>query len=158
MNSTVLCFIGVDPGPVTGLAVAYWDGESWAYPGAYQCDAASAAALAAWLARKNWRTKLLGAIEEFRPGTGAGARGLHATVTRNLVNEITAALVESGMQVKTRPAAAVKPWATDDRLRKAGLYPSVAGLPHATDAMRHALFLACRDAGVPDPLSRRRSA
>ena len=54
-----------------------------------------------------------------------------------------------------RPAATVKPWATDERLKKAGLLAVCHGMPHAADAMRHLLYRAVRDAGVPDPLSRR---
>jgi hypothetical protein len=51
-----------------------------------------------------------------------------------------------------RSASQVKPWATDQRLRAAGLFDATKGMRHARDAARHALFAACHDAGVPDPL------
>lgn len=53
-----------------------------------------------------------------------------------------------------RAAGEVKPWATDARLNAAGLLDPCKGLRHARDAARHALFAACRDLGMPDPLSR----
>lgn len=152
--SDVLCFLGADPGPTTGLAVGYWDGESWLHPAAYQCDAGSAPALLAWLAEENELLATWAQVEEFRPGTGAGARGLNASVTRTLVGELQAVL-EPAVPAMIRPAATVKPWATDERLKKAGLLAVCHGMPHAADAMRHLLYRAVRDAGVPDPLSRR---
>jgi hypothetical protein len=54
-----------------------------------------------------------------------------------------------------RPAAHVKPWATDERLEAAGLLEATKGMRHARDAARHALFAACKDGGIPDPLSKR---
>lgn len=150
---TVLCVIGCDPGPVPGIAVAYWDGDSWCYPAAYQCSASAAPALVSWLAEKNKRLRLFGAVEEFRTGTGAGARGGEASVTRRLVQDVAGALSAHKVPVKVRPAAAAKPWATDKRLERAGLIAVTAQLPHARDAMRHALFCAVHDGGVPDPLS-----
>lgn len=159
----VLCVLGVDPGPTTGLAIAYWDEESWMYPGAYQCDASSAPALAGWLASLHGSATrpavraVRGQVEEFRPGTGAGARGANAAVTRTAVDELKAVLESYKVTVATRPAATVKPWATDERLKKAGLFPVTAGMPmHARDAFRHLLYRAVRDCGVPDPLSTRR--
>lgn len=152
--SGVLCVIGVDPGVTTGLAIAYWDDESWAWPGAYQCDAGSAPALLNWLAGLHG-TLMRSAVEEFRAGTGAGARGATATLTRTLAEDLTSVLEYRKVPVKTRPAATVKPWATDKRLEKAGLMEICRGQPHAADAMRHLLFCAVHDCGVPDPLSRR---
>lgn len=157
----VLCVLGVDPGPTSGIAIAYWDDESWMYPGAYQCDASSAPALVGWLASLHGSATrpavraVRGQVEEFRPGTGAGARGANATVTRTAVDELKAVLESYRVTVATRPAAMVKPWATDERLKKAGLFPVCRGQGHATDAMRHLLYRAVRDCGVPDPLSRR---
>lgn len=56
-----------------------------------------------------------------------------------------------------RPAGVVKPWATDKRLEACGLLARTRGMPHARDAARHALFSACRDVGLPDPLGRKGS-
>ena len=153
--SSVLAVIGCDPGPTCGIAVAYWDEESWAYPAAYQCDAASAPALLDWLASKNRRLRVIGAVEEFRAGTGPGARGAQACVTRDLADELVFVLRQSKVTAMVRPAATVKPWATDKRLERAGLLAVSAGMPaHARDAQRHLIYAAVHDAGVPDPLSR----
>ena len=153
--SSGLCVIGCDPGSTTGLAVAYWDEESWSFPAAYQCDGSSAAALLCYLVRANRQLRTRAAVEEFRAGTGAGARGPHASVTRTLVDDLTAVLKAGGVTVVARPAVTVKLWATDKRLAKAGLLEVCRGMPHSVDAFRHLLFLAVHDLGVPDPLSRR---
>lgn len=50
-----------------------------------------------------------------------------------------------------RAAVEVKPWATDDRLKAAGLFDQTKGLRHARDAVRHALYSACRDFGARIP-------
>ncbi|HEU4567679.1 MAG TPA: hypothetical protein VFR99_06550, partial [Marmoricola sp.] len=58
-----------------------------------------------------------------------------------------------------RSAANVKPWATDQRLQACvlpggtSLWLQTAGMRHARDAARHALFAAVHDGGLPDPLS-----
>jgi hypothetical protein len=155
--SADLYIIGIDPGPATGIAVAFWDDESWLSPGAYQCDASSAPALLDWLAaRKRPMMLVRAAIEEFRPGTGAGARGPHASVTRSKVDELSDVLENRNIRVRCRAATMVKPWATDERLKRAGLMEICRGQGHAADAMRHLLFCAVHDCGVPDPLIRRR--
>jgi hypothetical protein len=141
------------------MAVAYWDG-AWHYPQAYQCDAASAPALARWLVRENVEEGALAAlaqVEEFRAGTGAGARGANASVTRMLVDKLTAVLDQGGVKYTVRPAATAKPWSTDKRLDRAGLLGVCHGMPHSQDAMRHLLFCAVHDGGVPDPLSKGRN-
>lgn len=151
----VTCFIGCDPGPTCGLALAYWDEDKWVFPAAYQCDADSAPALLEWLVELNKYVPVQVQVEEFRAGTGPGARGRHATVTRTLVDLLTVVLESSSTAIyKVRPAASVKPWATDKRLAAAGLLDVCHGMPHAADAMRHLLFTACHDGGVPDPLSK----
>lgn len=157
MTGNVRVFLGCDPGPTTGIAVAYWDEDSWLYPQAYQCDAAAGPALLAWLLQSNARLKVTAQVEEFRAGTGAGARGANAAVTRRLVGELSDVLGTAGVPYWVRSASEVKPWSSDKRLEKAGLLAVTSGMPnHARDAQRHMIFVACHDAGVPDPLSRRR--
>lgn len=149
-----LCFIGADPGPTTGIAVAYWH-DGWVHPQAYQCDANSAPALMDWLAQSNDALPTFAAVEEFRAGTGPGARGAYATVTRACADELAGVLTRRKVTVRVRPAAAVKPWAKDSRLEEAGLFQVTSGMAnHARDAMRHLLYCAVFDGGVPDPLSR----
>jgi hypothetical protein len=52
-----------------------------------------------------------------------------------------------------RPAAAVKPRATDTRLDRAGLLAPTRGMPHARSAARHALYAAVPAGLLADPLS-----
>jgi len=156
------CFIGIDPGPTTGLAVAYWH-DGWVQPAAFQCDAAAAVTLLRWVLRDNGhcngrapaRKQVRAQVEEFRLGTGAGARGPDAAATRSLSEDLAMTLMREHVPCLIRPAAAVKPWATDKRLEKAGLIRVTSGMPqHARDAFRHLLFTAVHDGGVPDPLSK----
>lgn len=157
------CYLGVDPGRTCGIAVAYWDG-SWRHPGAYQCDADSAPALLGWLVELNTRPDIVGGairvragVEEFRPGTGAGARGANASVTRSQVDALAGVIGACGGRVSVRPAASVKPWASDKRLERAGLLAVCHAMGHSADAMRHLLYCAVHDGGVRDPLSSRGS-
>lgn len=53
-----------------------------------------------------------------------------------------------------RSASQVKPWATDKRLKAAGLL-ALTSSTHTRDAARHALFCAVHDGYLPDPLSDR---
>jgi hypothetical protein len=54
-----------------------------------------------------------------------------------------------------RAAALVKPWATDRRLTAAGLLDPTAGMGHARDAARHALYAAVHLQLTTDPLSKK---
>lgn len=153
---TVICAIGIDPGLTTGLAVVSCEHAQWVHPAAVQCDAGTAPALADWLFSLHAGTgvRCCGQIEEFRAGRGPGSRGRQAAVTRTLVMALTAIAGQHGILLAVRPAAIAKPWGTDKRLAAAGLLDVSAGLPHARDALRHALYAACHDGGAPDPLSR----
>lgn len=55
---------------------------------------------------------------------------------------------------KVRSAAEVKGWATDERLKAAGILDKLQGMRHAKDAARHALFHAVRSGVLVDPLSK----
>lgn len=58
--------------------------------------------------------------------------------------------------IRRHTAAQVKPWASADRLERAGLgYLAKTVGRHGADAIKQALFCASKDAGVPDPLSKR---
>lgn len=78
-----------------------------------------------------------------------------ATADQRLTADQVAQLevVLAGVRFVERPAAAVKPWATDERLARAGLLDACRGMRHARDAARHALFAAVRDLGASDPFS-----
>lgn len=75
------------------------------------------------------------------------------TVALKVYAEVQRQAMELGVHDWSAPAGAVKPWASDDRLRRAGLY--FAGQRHARDAARVALAYARRAALLPDPLSER---
>lgn len=142
--------IGIDPGMTTGMAVAGWnDGKrTWAHVA--QCDAGLAPDLLhLLLARFSPRA---GGIEAFIPGAHSGRR--EGTATRLLVAELARIAAQGDVALAARSAGNVKPWATDARLKAAGLLALAPGMPHARDACRHLLFSACHDGGLPDPLSR----
>ena len=152
--------IGVDPGPIPGVVtLGLNDGRPLVSPSVFQCDPQSALwvvteALASELV--SWDLKFL-AVERFVVGPRA-ARSTTASavaLTRDLIGNLQGIGDLAGAQVLLRSASEVKPWATDTRLDAAGLLPVTKGMPHARDAARHALFCAVRDAGAPDPLSRR---
>lgn len=54
-------------------------------------------------------------------------------------------------RIRLRNAGQAKAWATDRRVKAAGLWPT-QGRPHTTDAVRHTLLMHVQ-LGNPDPLS-----
>jgi hypothetical protein len=157
-------FLGIDPGPHTGLYAAWWDPrplpdgrEGWTLEHciARECAAADAAAV------------LRGMLRGHEDGFPVRAAGIEAFVARRKsvklhgvranhivaqVSELTGVLAGYGIPVIARPAGTVKPWATDKRLDEASLLLLAGSSPHVKDAGRHLLFTACQ-AGLPDPLS-----
>jgi hypothetical protein len=158
-NNVTALVVGVDPGPIPGVVVlCVIDGALSPQPAVFQCDARSAA----WLVEQMFaedppHEQQILAVERFVVGPrasrsstpGAGQR------TRNMLGELLALGAQLGIRVAQRSASEVKPWATDARLRTAGLLEATKGMPHARDAARHALFAAVRDCGMADPLSTR---
>lgn len=155
--------VGVDPGPATGLCLLdYRDGQL-AGRMLLQAAADCAAAVLRDLleSRKNGMIagRRVGSVEKFVTGASAGSRGKAADVTRQLVMELAEVLQLFGYMVNIRPAADVKPWASNKRLVAAGIVASEKGMHgdmiHSYDAARHCLYGA-HDAGVvADPLLRR---
>lgn len=143
---TRACVIGVDPGQTTGIARLLLADLSVEL---VQCSAGVVLDVVAALAGD--RPAQL-AVEQFVVGPRASrsASPQAAQITRDLIGALLAA---DGARVKLRTAAGVKPWATDARLKAAGLHRP--GMRHAMDAARHALFAAVSDCGIPDPLSKR---
>jgi len=149
----VITSLGIDPGPRPGVFLARWA------PGKRE-----AVLVRAWQLHDVPAAELLievldeyditcGQIEEFRTGRGAGTRGKAASVTREQVTELTAIAAGHGLRLAVRHSSAVMPWASDKRLRAAGLYAATKGLVHARAASKHALYCAVHDGGLPDPLS-----
>lgn len=155
--------IGIDPGPATGIVTLSWPSDVYAvwWPPAvraYQCNADAAPVLLEWLLTTQPAAWAAGGIEEFR----RGRRASHLTQPRD--GKITADLVVTLREVARshelvlacRPAATVKPWANDHRFTAAGLAGIIpAKMKDAVSAGQQAMYAACHDAGVPDPLSRR---
>lgn len=142
--------LGVDPGPTTGVAMIETAGTGLRAM-TFQCNGSSAYWLVSQLLESTeGPADVLLAGERFIIGRGAGARSAAGTATREVIADL------DGLGDWTwRTAAEVKPWATDKRLEAAGLLKQCHGMPHAGDACRHALYMAVRDGGYPDPLSAR---
>lgn len=154
---TAVCALGIDPGPVPGMFLAIWEpGKREAVmTRAFQCDAAGAGGLLSMILAVYGEMITCGQVEEFRTLHGAGTRGAHASVTRQQVITLSALAAERGVIIHVRHSSAVFPWATDKRLKAAGLYEATTALKDARAASRHALFVAVHDGGLPDPLSSR---
>lgn len=142
--------IGIDPGPTPGIVLL----RNGRLTTVLQCNANSAPFLLVSLIHGD---TVAVQIERFLPGKySTKARGASA-VTRDLIGRLEETVWQSAgvdSRIYRRTAANVKPWATDDRLRAADLYEPTVGMPHARDAARHAMFLACRNYKLPDPLSK----
>jgi hypothetical protein len=159
--------IGADPGPTTGLCfLDYRDGLLVGRT-VLQVDGGSAAIvlkgmLAAYYAEDFSIGPVVGrraaSVEKFVTGQSAGSRGKAADVTRQLVMELAEVLQLFGYPVKIRPAADVKPWATNKRVAAALGIPEKSmtdSLRHGWDGARHCVYGA-REAGIiQDPLRKR---
>jgi hypothetical protein len=159
--------IGIDPGPATGIVILSWDEPAGRKPDrvhAYQCGHGSAADLLRYLLGRcaNWAA---GGIEEYRRTGGRSSRTASAAdgkITMDLIPVLSGIASGHDLVLSCRPAATVKPWATDSRMEKAGLRAASprarsaipAKMIDAYSAGQQALYTAVRDAGVPDPLSR----
>ena len=152
--------VGVDPGQTTGLfAVELYGtgprGDLYSEPIAAQVAGPGVLPILGALLDRCGDARLIVAVETFVVGpraarsstAGAGA------LARALVAEILALARTRGADIAARPAAAVKPWATDKRLAAAGWADACKGMGHARDAARHALFTAVHAGLLRDPLS-----
>jgi hypothetical protein len=148
-------FLGIDPGPTTGIVL--WS-PNWAAPAVIQCnDAAAPVAVLGVLEMLDRDFLLYGQVERWVTRKVSAKAGRNGEATRKLIEGIANALrIDPRVTSwRERSASEVKPWAMDERLDAAGLLSATKGMPHARDAARHALFTAVRDGGIPDPLSRR---
>lgn len=153
--------IGVDPGLTTGLmALRFNDYRLAAEPIAVQIHGPAGVLpfIYSLLAKpESERQPALVAVEQFVVG-GRAVRSRYPNagkVTRELIAAVQDLEHRAGIgHVQTRPAALVKPWATDHRLEAAGLLDCCAGMGHARDAARHALYAAVNAGIAIDPLSR----
>lgn len=159
--------IGVDPGPATGICLLDYHAGRLIGRTLLQAEGSTAVYVLKALIQAYHggglgavpvtMGKRAGSVEKFVTGAGAGSRGGAAEVTRQLVMELAETLELFGYKTVIRPAANVKPWASDKRLTAAGV---VAGklhgdMNHAGDAARHALYGAHEAGIITDPLIRR---
>lgn len=147
--------IGVDPGETTGIALLQAGRIE-----VVQCSPGAVLSIVGALSKNatEWTAGLVIAVERFVVSTRAGrsASPKAGATTRALITALTDAHdPQIGVRVLLRSASEVKPWATDARLKAAGLIDVCKGMPHARDGARHALFAAVHDCGIPDPLSKR---
>lgn len=155
--------IGIDPGPTPGIVVI----DSWPNGAqlvdVVQCSASVAGTvLVALLDTDVYDDRAIVQIEDFVVGRSSMRSGRAGAQTRELIGSLVQTCTELSAVAVLRTASQVKPWATDRRLQAAvmsgdtNLWLATAGMRHARDAARHALFCAVHDAGAPDPLSRTR--
>lgn len=168
-----LLAIGVDPGPMPGIVALRWsvsDSGVALLEGVeiIQCTPGIAPSIVRELLVSDSHPDLRAVVqlERFVVGKTSMKAARAGAVTRDLVGEVqrevqlTSRTADGHDAVATQQnAARVKHWATDARLmhvQKHGsdLYRLTAGVRHARDAARHALFASCHDGGVPDPLSK----
>jgi len=159
---TVHYVIGIDPGPVVGIVGLWLDmrGHEPA-PDIVQCSADVVLRVLEGLTQGLDRRRVILAVEEFAVGPRAARLNAIAAsrTTRLVIANVTQwAGYSPIIPHRGRTAAQVKPWATDARLDAAGLLAATAGMRHARDAGRHALFAAVHDCGQPDPLSKKGAA
>lgn len=163
----VICVLGIDPGPHTGMCLSAW-ARTGTVAGvaapvrpellvslAFECGMASAGPLLTMILRA-W-PHVIGsvAIEEFRRGPrSVRLRGANAVTIGDEITQLRLIAAGYGLPVVVRPAVTVKNWADDARLAKCGLLDPTNGLGHARDAARHALYCAVKDLGLADPLSK----
>lgn len=148
--------LGIDPGKTTGIALI---GGPDGVPVLLQ-SSREGVLTAVWALVERCRDQgepvNALAVERFVSGPRSGklATPAGATTARMVIADLlTFAQDVAEVPVHLRSAGEVKPWATDARLKAAGI--EHRGMPHALDAARHALYCMVRDFGRPDPLSRR---
>lgn len=160
--------VGVDPGPTPGICGLLYNPpqtEPLAHSArnltdfrVMQVNARGCLGAVAWLLNSEWGDghHVFLQVERFVVGRASlvSAQGDAGQITRDMVGALLALHEDQGrVKVVARTAAEVKPWATDERLKKAGLLGAVLGMPHARDAVRHALYCTVKTLGLHDPLS-----
>jgi hypothetical protein len=154
--------LGLDPGGVTGLALINYNHVSGYAPlsnhgciGEFRNRADVVINVRVLLGLAD-----ILAAERFVVGQRAArSRSAQAgAAARDILGAVQQAARDADVpvRVKLRSASEVKAWATDKRLKAAGLFDLTAKtISHhdARDAARHALMALVFDLGCPDPLS-----
>lgn len=150
MSAQTRAVIGADPGDTVGFAVLYVVEGRLVGNELAQRRATEAPAFLGELLDRDAGVHRL-AIERYVVRRRAGrVKARPGEVTRAVTFELILAARERRVPVTERSANEVKSWATNDRLRAAGLYRE--GLDHGRDAARHALFEAVARGLLSDPM------
>ena len=162
MTPTVTGVVGIDPGPIPGLVLLWPRAGHLERAEVLQCTHGLLPVLLEGVLGESDGLVLV-QTETFvvsrrsgrssTAGAGAVTRDLVGQV-QNVVEQASRTTVGLDARFVQRPAARVKPWATDDRLERAGLFETCKGMRHARDAARHALYAAVHDGGLTDPISK----
>lgn len=154
--------IGMDPGPKPGLVRLTYSDATLVAVEVVQCTANCALnILQMWVTGVPTNAELYFGVERY-VDRKVGRSGAAGQRTRDLVGSALT-LVQVSLSQAGAPkggnsqnnAARVKKWADNGRLEAAGLWDPTAGMQHARDAARHALFVAVEDGNCPDPYSRK---
>lgn len=143
--------IGIDPGPMVGACLLRLPAMG---EGAWFAEVAQTPPNGLWALISRWVDEnpiLAVAAERFvvrHRAARVNAPGA-SKAARDVLGGLAVCLKDT--RLIERAAAEVKPWATDARLKAAGLFDQTKGMPHARDAARHALYAACRDFGARIP-------
>ena len=138
VNDEPQTVVGVDPGPDPGMVVLLCQSGRLLRVDVLKSEAALDDAMA---------TAALVSLERFVIGRGTVRKTRGGTeATLDMIGRVKADAHRHGVRLVSMPAGAVKPWATNAKLKAWGaLVPG----DHHRDAARHALFAAVR-AGILD--------
>lgn len=140
--------VGVDPGGTTGVAVVVWDDLQRCY----RLGLVLATPMPAGIIEQDIDDLMPDAVAVERFVVGRRAARSKSAGAGAKARDIIGALTAHFPQLYQHSAHDAKKWATDERLKAAGLYRPDSG-PHIRDATRHALFALRRHYRTPDPLS-----
>lgn len=153
--------IGIDPGFTTGVAGLWCVAKELRVSWVNQCASSQDVideihTIWSHCLKFGVPTQLRLAIERFvlSPRAARVSYTKPVQLTQTVIESVIGEFQRSG-SIHLRAAVAVKPWATDSRLHALGLLDASIGLPHARDAVRHALYEAVHAGLLPDPLSKK---
>ena len=149
--------LGGDLGGTTGLFLGAWHRDRPRVPvlaRAWQCDSGAVPELLGWILETHGHIVTVAGIEAY--DARRSARGMTSKAMYELVSVTTGIIAAAGITVTARPPSAVKTWASDKRLRAAGVREVLGKMTDdAFDAARQCLYAAVADGGMRDPLTRR---
>lgn len=154
--------IGMDPGPKPGLVKLTYSDGVLIDTAVVQCTANCALdILQMWLTAVPTSAEVYFGVERY-VDRKVGRSGAAGNRTKDMVGSALT-LVQTELSRPGAPkggnvqntAARVKAWATEGRLKAAGLWEPTEGMRHTRDAARHALWVAVDAGKCPDPYSRK---